>query len=175
MRRSRLSPVRATAAAAASVVLALGLTGCGFDLQSLQPDTHGQGVNTEAGGVKIRDLLIVETSSETGRLAGTLISSSAADQLVSVSGHVITLEGNQGAALTASGSAVQVPAGGLVVLTDGPGVMVTSSDLRAGLTATITLRFQSGAETTVTTVIVDTQSPVYRTVTPAPTGGPQTP
>ncbi len=167
MRRSRLPFTRATAAAVACLGVSLGLAGCGFDVQSLQPDLSGQGVNVNAGQVRIRDLVVVETGAQTGRLAGTLTSPTE-DQMVSVAGFVHNLDGRQGAPLTTTGQAVTVPAGGVVILTDGPGVMVASPDLKAGLTVDLTLRFRSGAQTTVKTVIVDKSNPVYRSVTPAP-------
>ena len=57
----------------------------------------------------------------------------------------------------------------MVVLTDGPPITVKSPDIEAGLSATLTLTFESAGEATVKVPIVDGNEPHYATISPAPT------
>lgn len=172
---------KVTAGFAACAAITLGLTGCGFDEGTLDVISPGQGVNTDAGRVAIRNIVLVATAEHTARITGAL-SSPTADRLVSVSGHPHTSQGTAGAAFTVTGPPISLAANTLLDLTDGTtGVMVSSPDLVAGYSADVTFTFASGASGTVIAPIFDTEVKDYASVTPvpattsAPTARPGTP
>lgn len=153
----------------AGVGLALLLTGCGFDVQTLQPYTPAHGVNVEAGSIKVRNLLVVSDDSGKGVVSASILSPKA-DKLVKVEGAPIKLDGSKGAPFTASGS-VDVPANQLAVLTNGaPAFSVSSADLKPGLTADVKLTFESGATAAVVAPVMSKDSPIYSTIAPAAGG-----
>ncbi|WP_028709637.1 hypothetical protein [Propionicicella superfundia] len=168
MRSSIVPLAKATGAIALAATLSLGLAGCGFDVQTLQVDSPGQGVNTDAGQVKIRDIALVATGEHTARVTGA-VTSPAADRLVSVDGHPFTPDGDTGTAFRVTGAPIAVPAGDVLDLTFGTtGIMVTSPDLTAGYSAELTFTFASGASATVQTLILDTEAKDFSSVTPVP-------
>ncbi|WP_454227400.1 hypothetical protein [Propioniciclava flava] len=70
-------------AAAASALL---LSGCGFNAQTLQPYTPAEGVNTQIGDVKVRNLVVVSDDEGHGYLSASLVSPKNT-ALVSVAGQ----------------------------------------------------------------------------------------
>lgn len=159
---------RARIASVIGLVLCLGLAGCGFDAQTQQPDTPGQGVNADAGTVKLRDIVIVSTDEGSGRVAGALAAPEE-DQLASVTGFPLKADGSHGEPFSSTVTTLTIPAGGLLDLTFGSGgVTLRSPDLTPGYSAELTFRFRSGEHTTLRTVVVDTGHPAYASVTPVP-------
>lgn len=167
MRRSSLTARRTVAVLALGLIVALPLSGCGFDAQTLQADSPGQGVNVDAGAVKIRDVVLVYDGGS-ARVTGAIVSPTE-DQLVSVSGHPVMGDGSEGKRFTVTGGPVTVPAGGLVDLTFGnEGFMVSSPDLRPGYEAVVSFTFRSGASAQITTIVMDRTDPDFENVTPVP-------
>jgi hypothetical protein len=168
MRPPTLPFAKVTAGLAACATITLGLTGCGFDEGTLDVISPGQGVNTDAGQVAIRNIVLVATAEHTARITGVL-SSPVADRLVAVSGHPHTSQGTAGAAFTVAGPPLALSANTLLDLTDGrTGVMVSSPDLVSGYSADVTFTFASGASGTVIAPVFDTQVKDYSSVTPVP-------
>lgn len=157
------------AAAGAALAASLTLTGCGFDVQTLQPYTPAQGVNTDvANGPKIRNILVIANSSGKGRLSAALVSQSSPDALASVTGTALKTDGTPGDALTIGSTHVTLPAGRMVVLTgtDAPTITVASPDLTPGHNVRLKLTFASGAITEITVPVVDAKVPMYATAAP---------
>jgi ABC-type uncharacterized transport system auxiliary subunit len=90
---------RVLIAAAASALL---LSGCGFSAQTLQPYTPAEGVNTQIGDVKVRNLVLVSNEEGNGYVSASLVSPTR-DTLVTVSGNPVKLDGSAGAPLTVVG------------------------------------------------------------------------
>ncbi|MFZ2428694.1 MAG: hypothetical protein WAW71_11185 [Propioniciclava sp.] len=157
---------RVLIAAAASALL---LSGCGFSAQTLQPYTPAEGVNTQIGDVKVRNLVLVSDEEGNGYVSASLVSPTR-DTLVTVSGNPVKLDGSAGAPLTVvGGTPVSLTPNKLVVLTDPTAALTVSSpDLRPGLVATVTLQFASGEQQSIQTPVLSPTDPIYATVSPAP-------
>lgn len=174
-RRSIARGPRAVAAGLLSTALLAGATGCGFDAQTLQPYTPSEGVNVDIGAVdgrsapvKVRALVVVAESEGEGYLSAQIVSD-AGDQLTSVTGTALGVEGDPVGRLDiALPGPMTVPAGGSVVLVDQPLVSVEGDGLVAGLTTELTLTFQQAGEATLQVPVVDGDSPGYDTVSPVP-------
>ena len=155
----------------AALAVGLALTGCGMDVQTLQPYTPAEGVNADVGprgAVKVRNLLILSRTPGQGYLSGTL-TAAGEDTLTEVTGIAVKADGADGSPLTATLSG-PVPLGNnqLTVLTSRPLIMVSGEDLRAGLKARLTLRFGTAGETTLVVPVVDGLQTEYRTISPSP-------
>jgi hypothetical protein len=149
---------------------------CGMDAQTLRPYTPGEGVNVDVGNpsdakavVHVRNLLIVSKAAGEGIVSASLVTSGR-DQLTGISGVPIKADGTEGAPFTATiPSTVSLANQLLVVLTDGTPITVKSPDIAPGLSATLTLTFQSAGQVTVKVPVADGNEPQYATITPAPT------
>lgn len=150
---------RAVAAGTLALTAMVGITGCQF--QTLQQYTPADGVNTAVADVMVRNLVIVVTDSGEGVLLGTLVTHQA-DTLQSVKGVALLPDGAAGAALQVTSPAqVSVkPTEPLVLLDEA--IRVSSSDLRAGLTARVELTFAKAGSVTTVVPVLDQQSPEYR-------------
>ncbi|RXW32951.1 hypothetical protein [Propioniciclava flava] len=153
-------------AAAASALL---LSGCGFNAQTLQPYTPAEGVNTQIGDVKVRNLVVVSDDEGHGYLSASLVSPKNT-ALVSVAGNPIKLDGAAGASFKVGGGLpVSLTSNQLVVLTNPTATLTVSSpDLRPGLVASVALEFASGDRQVVQAPVLSPKDPVYATVSPAP-------
>ncbi|MVA76791.1 hypothetical protein GC722_12270 [Auraticoccus sp. F435] len=155
---------RGLAAAVLSAGLALGAAGCGFDVQTLQPYTPSEGVNTDVGttenrlpAVKVRGLMVVATDDDQGFLSAALYAPEQPDRLVDVSGFALGTGGEAGPPLT-----TQVPPdltvapqdGAVVLVEQRAAVTLQGEGLVAGRTAELTLTFErAGAVTLVVPVV----------------------
>ena len=150
---------RAIAAGALALTAMVGVTGCQF--QTLQEYTPADGVNVAVGDVMVRNIVIVVTGSGEGVLLGTLVTHQA-DTLQTVKGVALLPNGDPGAALqVTSTSEVSVkPTEPLVLLDEG--IRISSSDLRAGLTARVELTFAKAGTVTTVVPVLDKESPEYR-------------
>jgi len=166
--------------AGVAVLLSLALLGvaaaCGMDVQTNQPYTPAEGINVDVGDpsdpesvVSVRNLLIVSKAPGEGVVSASLVTDGR-DQLTGITGVPIKADGSDGAPFTASiPNTVSLANGLQVVLTDGTPVMVKSADIAPGLSATVTLTFQSAGEVTLKVPVMDGNEPQYATITPAPT------
>jgi hypothetical protein len=158
------------------VTIAVAITaGCGTYAQTLSPYTPSEGVNADVGGkngVRVRNLLILSRAAGEGVLSGTLLSYDR-DSLTSVTGKAYKADGSEGAAITASISQqISLGNGSLIVLTDRPPITLKSPDLKAGLTAQLTLQFSTAGQVTVNVPVVDASQGPYSTITPAASASP---
>lgn len=147
-------------------------TACGTDKQTLRPYTPADGVNFDVGGergVKVRNLMIISRVEGEGFLSATMVAADRA-QLTAVSGKAIKSDGTDGAPLSATiPSSVSLGNGVLIVLTDGPFITVRSPDLKAGLTADVTLQFSTAGSATVRVPVIDGNEGPYATISPEAT------
>lgn len=144
---------------------ALGLTGCGMDVQTLQPYTPADGINVDVAGIKVRGALIVAGASGPGLLSVGIIAQNA-DALTGVSGAALSPDGKSEYPLAVTVPAsIPLPAATLVPITD-KGIVVTSPALKAGLLANIVLSFQSGQKVAMTIPVISRDEAPYRTLPP---------
>lgn len=174
MERSTRSRRRAVSMVVAALGASVALSGCGFNYQTLQPYTPAHGVNTEAGRVKVRNLLVVAGEEGRGVVSASL-ASPIKDQLTGVRGAPIKADGTRGAELQVQGvDSIALPPGGLLVLTDlQQRITVTSPDLTPGLTVDLMLTFASGAQTRLLAPVMSASNPDYATISPAPAASPE--
>lgn len=147
--------------------LALALTGCGMGFQTLQQYTPAEGVNADAGQVKVRNLLVVADASGQGVLSGSVISY-ADDTLTAVAGTPQKSDGVPGSALvvTSSGLPLTLTNNTLVVLTNPPvRVAVTSPDLKPGLLAEVTLTFAKAGPVKLMAPVLSADEPEFEGIT----------
>ncbi|MBM7798304.1 hypothetical protein JOE57_001225 [Microlunatus panaciterrae] len=155
-----------------SVGLLLTAVACGFDVQTLQPYTPSDGLNADAGGVKIRNLMLLSHADGEAILSGSLVAYDR-DALNSVSGTVVKADGTDGSSLTSSmANPVGLGNGVLVVLTDRAPIVLKGADLKPGLEAKLVLTFSRAGEVKLTVPVVDANLPSYQTVSPAPSATP---
>jgi hypothetical protein len=165
------------AAACASAGLILGVSACGFDVQTLQHYQPSDGVDvnvaTAANGqpdnqtIKIRGLMILAKSDTSGFLSATMTAASD-DQLTAVSGTALTTDDSEGSALKVKLSGpVSLTADKAVVLTDQPAITITADKLQPGLNANLTLTFAQAGTEHVTVPILDGNNSTYSTVSPS--------
>ncbi len=67
------------------IPLALALTGCGMNAQTLQPYTPAEGVNSTSGPVMVRNLLIVADNTGRGVVSAS-VATYTGDTLTGVTG-----------------------------------------------------------------------------------------
>ncbi|MEL4505405.1 hypothetical protein AAEX63_10325 [Luteococcus sp. H138] len=146
---ARLRPV----AVAAALALGLGMSGCA-NYETLEPYQPAAGVQTDAAGVKVRNLMVVSDGGSM-HLAGTLIAN-AEDSLTKVSGTALKANGDQAGPLTIAAPAVKLPAAQNVNLADSK--MVVKGDVKAGGMTQISLTFGKAAPLTLTVPVLDAKS-----------------
>ena len=173
-----IGPLRGLRSAAAALV-ALGLllitAACGTDAQTLQPYTPAEGINVDVGDpadfsqvVHVRNLLIISRTEGQGIVSATIVTDDR-DELTALSGVPIKVDGTEGAPFTATLSqTVSLGNGAQIVLTDRPLITVTSPDLVAGRSSSVTMQFEKAGEVTVLVPIVDGNEPQYATISPSP-------
>lgn len=164
---------RAVSTFVAGVGASLLLTGCGFNMQTLQPYTPAHGVNVDLKAdqnnrqLKVRNLLVVADESGKGVLSASIVSP-VADRLVKVEGAAHKSDNSVGAPLSVTGGPVTLEPNRLAVLTDPePVFTVTSSDLKPGLTVDLKLTFASGLEASAIAPVMSSEDPIYASVKPA--------
>ncbi|MFT3970922.1 MAG: hypothetical protein QM695_11780 [Micropruina sp.] len=148
------------------IPLALALTGCGMDAQTLQPYTPAEGVNSTTGPVMVRNLLIVADSTGRGVVSAS-VATYTGDTLTGVSGTPQKSDGSLGSPLvvTSTGLPTMLPANTLVVLTDEPvRVAVTSPDLKPGLLADVTLTFAKSDPVTLVAPVMSSSEPEFQNI-----------
>jgi len=117
--------------AALCVPLALALAGCMTQYQTSQPYTPAEGVNQQAGSVKVRNLMVIADATGQGVISASLVTY-ADDALTGIAGVPHKSDNSLGSALvvTATGLPLTMPANTLFILTNAPlRVAVTSPDL----------------------------------------------
>lgn len=177
LRRAGRSGRRAQRAAAALVLSVglLGLTGCGFDVQTNQPYTPADGTNADIGDggtLKIRNLVIISKTKGEGVVSASLVGN-AEDQLNSVSVTPIKTDGSSGTAVTATPvTPLKLGGGSYTVLTNVANLSVQAPDLLAGLTATVTMNFTNAGPVTLRSPVVDGTIAPWSTVTPGVSASP---
>ncbi|WP_432558568.1 hypothetical protein [Granulicoccus sp. GXG6511] len=170
-------------AASALAALVVGLSACGTP-QTLVPYTPAEGVNADAQRMgapaganevplKIRTLSIIsEEGSSNGFLNGAIIAPmDRDDQLVSVEGRAFTSDNTPGAPIAPASTNLELPAGKMVVLSQGEPVELSSPDLKPGLVAELTLTFRDSEPQTLMVPVIDSSKADYATVTPGPAAG----
>lgn len=174
-------PRRTTRRTSRVVVAGLGtallLSGCGFSVQTLQEYTPAQGVNVDAGSVKVRNFLVIADEDGQGVVSASMVSPTA-DRLTGISLTPL-VEGNvEGTPLTVSDTGdVELPANNLVVLSDAERqVQVSGEDLTPGLSVRFVVTFASGAQAGGLAPVMGYNQAQYATLspTPQPTASPTT-
>lgn len=181
-------------AAAALAALVVGLSSCGVP-QTLQPYTPAEGVqldvprqgapaNSTEIPLKVRNLLIISTpGANSGFISGAIVApEDRADRLVSIEGRTFDTQNQPSALIQPIQADIELPAGTMVVLTDGPALQVSGATLQPGLVAELKLTFADSQEQLILVPIIDGNKEDYRslnpsaaaataTPTPAPAGG----
>lgn len=148
---------------------ALLLSGCGFNVQTLQNYTPAQGVNVDAEAVKVRNFLVIADDEGQGVVSASMLSPTD-DRLTGMSLTPL-VEGNvEGTPLTVSGpEGVQLPANTLVVLTDdSQQLQVAGEDLMPGRSVRFVLTFASGAQADGLAPVMGFNQAMYATLSPTP-------
>lgn len=146
------------------IPLALALTGCGMDAQTLQPYTPAEGVNSSTSPVLIRNLLVVADNTGRGVISASLLTYGD-DTLTSVAGVPQKSDGAPGSPLvvTTTGLPVQLSSNTLVVLTDAPvKIAVTSPDLKPGLLADVTFTFAKAGPVKLSAPVLSSAEAEYK-------------
>lgn len=158
-------PLRVVIGGLAAAML---LTGCGFDAQTLQPYTPAHGVNTEAGVVKVRNLLVVSDGAGNNVVSASVLSS-ADDRLTDVQIVPVLASGEAGTPLTVStATPIRLPANQLVVLTDLEPLVQATGELTPGLTARVVMSFASGERADTIAPVQSFENSIYSTLSPKP-------
>lgn len=147
-----------------ALVATLGLSGCGFDAQTLQPYTpaHGVNVDTQDLKVKVRNLLIIADAQGKGVLSASLTGTEAT-QLTGVEGSALKPDGSDAGMLSFTVSPVSIEPRKLTVLTDQPTqITVSNPALKPGLLAKLKLSFANGQSVELNAPVMDAESPVYK-------------
>lgn len=174
-------------AAAAVAALVVGLSSCGAP-QTLQPYTPAEGVNVDVPRqgapadsneipLKVRNLLIIaEPGTNTGIISGAILApSDRPDRLISIEGRTFNAQNEPVGPIQPIQADVELPAGTMVVLTEGSPLEVTAPELGPGLIAELKLTFANSQEQLLLVPIIDGNKPDYATVTPAPAPAAETP
>lgn len=147
---SRLRPVALVAVA----VIGLGMTGCA-NYDTLDPYQPAAGVQTDAAGVKVRNLMVVSNGGSM-HLAGTVIAN-ADDTLTKISGTALTESGDPAGGLTISpATSIKLPADKGVKLADSK--MTVKGDVKPGGMTQISLQFGKASPLTMTVPVVDAKA-----------------
>jgi len=149
--------------AALCLPLALAVSGCGMNVQTLQPYTPAQGVNQNVGQVMVRNLVVIADTTGRGVVSASLVSY-ADDTLSAVAGVPQKSDGTAGSPLvvTTTGIPLTVTANTLFVLTLPPvRISVTSPDLKPGLLAEVTLTFAKAGPLKAMAPVVSSEQPEY--------------
>ena len=149
------------------VPLALALTGCGMNVQTLQPYTPAEGVNSSTGPVMVRNLMIIADNTGRGVVSASLVTYGD-DTLIAAAGVPQKSDGTPGSPLvvTTTGLPAQLSSNTLVVLTNPPvRVAVTSPDLKPGLLADVTLTFAKAGPVKLVAPVVSASEPEYESIT----------
>lgn len=143
----------AVTATAVAIFISLSVAGCGFNVQTLQADSPGQGVNVDVGDVKLRDIVVRTVQGERAVIHGAITSTSP-DQLVSVTGWWMSDDGTRGQAFTASGTPLAVPGEGLLRLpSDSGSVTIPAAGEAPGNDVEVVFTFRSGNQTSFLTIV----------------------
>lgn len=172
-RPRRLARAGAAAFLAATLTLAAG---CGFDAQTNQPYTPGEGINANVGSraepVAVRNLLVVSKEPGQGFVSASVMATKS-DVLQRITGRAYLPDGSAGTPLTATlPGPLAVNAGVLTQLTSTQLIEVTGADLRAGLEAELTLTFATAGEVTLRVPVVSADDPQFATISPSPSPSP---
>lgn len=168
---------RALVAATAGLGLVLAGAGCAEDnqYQTERAYTPVDGVNVDVGDLRdintvvyVRDLLLLSRGEGAAIVSATVITDTE-DALTGVTGRALRPDGTEGAAFTAAlTTPVPITPRAPVVLTQSdPLVVVESPELRAGLSAQLTLQFRRAGQVTATVLVMDGNLPQYASITPA--------
>lgn len=150
---------RAIAAGVIALTAVVGVSGCQY--QTLHPYTPAEGVNVTIGTVAVRNLVIASGAEGEGVLVGTIISG-AADRLTSVKGAALLPDGKPGSALQVTSTASVAVGPNAPVLLSAKAIKITSSDLRAGLTARVELTFANAGTVTIIAPVADRNAPEFK-------------
>jgi len=154
----------------------LGLAACGFDAQTSQPYTPADGTNLDVGAdnqLKVRNLVVISRGKGEGIVSASILSGTG-DRLTSVRVVPSPLDGSPGPAVAAKiAKPVELPAGVLVVLTNGPLLTVEAPQLDAGLAASVALTFEQAGEVVMNCPVVDGTLSPWDKVSPSPSPTPQ--
>ncbi|OYN92509.1 hypothetical protein [Parenemella sanctibonifatiensis] len=160
------------AAAALVCAATVGLTGCGFNADTLQPYTQADGANVEAGDVKVRDLVAVLDGEGEAFLTGQIIAD-ADDELVEVTGQAIGYDNQPAGQLSVDFDQIELTANEPANLLSTP-IRLTSDELAVGSTVRLTLVFASGAQAEVVAPVHSADDAVYGSASPqAPSASPR--
>ena len=156
---------------AVAVLLSLGLVltsaACGKNVQTLNPYTPSNGVNFDAGDVRVRGLLVLSRAKGEGFLVGQIVSAGT-DSLQAITGTAMKADGSEGAPLTvALGSPIQLTNGSDIELLTRPIITLKSADLEEGLTVKMVLRFERAGEVSSTVPVLDADAAEYVTASPS--------
>ena len=149
------------------VALALALSGCVAQYQTLQAYTPGEGVNGQLGQVKVANLMVIANDTGQGVVSASVISY-ADDTLSAVAGTPHKSDGSNGSPLvvTPSGLPLAMTPNTLYVLTNPPTrIAVSSPDLKPGLLAEVTLTFSKAGPVTLLAPVVSSSEPEFEGIT----------
>ncbi len=153
--------------AALCVPLALALAGCMTQYQTSQPYTPAEGVNQQAGSVKVRNLMVIADATGQGVVSASLVTY-ADDALTGIAGVPHKSDNSLGSALvvTATGLPLTMPANTLFILTNSPlRVAVTSPDLKPGLLSDVTLTFAKAGQVKLVAPVLSSSDPEFKGIT----------
>ncbi len=168
---------RRAVSAMAAGALGLSLSSCGFGAQTLQPYTQAEGINLTVGsedptgqGVKLRNILIIADPESGDGFFSAAIVAGRDDKLLSITGQELSPDGetSKGTLNAELGQPLELPAGQLIVLTEGTTLSVTGAKLKPGFTAELEMVFAKAGLAKVTVPIVDGTKPDYVTLAPSP-------
>lgn len=126
--------------AVAVLTLAPVLSSCGFDNPTDQVYNPGVGVNDRSGSVDVLNALIVSGAPGSGTLVATLNNSDDEDDsLTEVAGS-----GDDSSLTIDLGTAIEIPSGGSVSLTDEGEISVEGEGLEQGQFVALTFTFERG-------------------------------
>ena len=151
---ARLRPL-----AFAGIAVALTASGCA-NYEVLKPYQPAAGVQTNAPGMMVRNLMLIGGEGDTAKISGTLIAS-AADELTSVTGTATKADGTTGSPLTVTSTKVTLPKNKPVDL--GAGTTSVKGVTLGGMTS-LTLNFAKSGPITLTVPVV---SPTQMDISPA--------
>lgn len=152
---ARLRPL-----ALAGIAVALLASGCA-NYEAIKPYQPAAGVQTNAPGVKVRNLMVLSTA-DGAKLSGSVIAD-AADELTGVTGTALKADGSAGGPLTVTTGKVALPAGKAVDL--GASASTVKGSIAGGMT-TLTLNFAKSGPVTLTVPVVASEAMDVSTANP---------